>query len=156
GRPSTIMQLPEATGALVGLGALRQYEEWLKNLPLKREGAEISLNLEISPGAQQSVLALSAVGAGLLMPAVQKVRMAAGNAQGQNNLKQIALAMHNYNDAYNGKLPAHAIYSKDGKKPLLSWRVAILPFIEQDNLYQQFHLDEPWDSEHNKKLIPML
>src|SRR5207249_1280691 len=51
------------------------------------------------------------------------------------------------------QLPAHAIYSKDGKKPLLSWRVAILPFIEQDELYRQFHLDEPWDSEHNKKLI---
>jgi RNA polymerase sigma factor (sigma-70 family) len=38
-------------------------------------------------------------------------------------------------------------------KPLLSWRVAILPFIEQDNLYRQFRLDEPWDSEHNKKLL---
>jgi prepilin-type processing-associated H-X9-DG protein len=38
-------------------------------------------------------------------------------------------------------------------KPLLSWRVAILPFIEQDNLYKEFKLDEPWDSDHNKKLI---
>src|SRR5262249_41306492 len=35
---------------------------------------------------------------------------------------------------------------------LLSWRVAILPYIEQDNLYKQFHLDEPWDSDHNKRL----
>src|SRR6516164_4079520 len=56
---------------------------------------------------------------------------------------QIALAMHNYHDAYNG-LPAQAIYSKDGK-PLLSWRVAILPFIEEDNLYRQFKLNELWD-----------
>jgi len=38
-------------------------------------------------------------------------------------------------------------------KPLLSWRVAVLPYIEQDNLYKQFHLDEPWDSDHNKKLL---
>jgi prepilin-type processing-associated H-X9-DG protein len=38
-------------------------------------------------------------------------------------------------------------------KPLLSWRVAMLPFIEQDALYREFKLDEPWDSEHNKKLI---
>jgi len=68
-----------------------------------------------------------------------------------NNLKQIALAMHNYHDAYNG-LPAQAIYSKDGK-PLLSWRVAILPFIEEENLYRQFKLKEPWDSAHNKKLL---
>jgi Protein of unknown function (DUF1559) len=74
-------------------------------------------------------------------------------AQSANHLKQLALAMHNYNDAHRGKLPAHAIYSKDGKTPLLSWRVAILPFIEQGDLYNQFKLDEPWDSEHNRALI---
>jgi uncharacterized protein (TIGR03067 family) len=68
-----------------------------------------------------------------------------------NNLKQIALAMHNYHDTYK-RLPANAIYSKDGKA-LLSWRVAILPFIEENALYQEFKLDEPWDSEHNKKLL---
>jgi RNA polymerase sigma factor (sigma-70 family) len=38
-------------------------------------------------------------------------------------------------------------------KPLLSWRVAILPFLGEDNLYKQFKLDEPWDSAHNKKLL---
>lgn len=69
-----------------------------------------------------------------------------------NDLKQIGLAMHNYLSAY-GTFPPHAIYSKDGKTPLLSWRVAILPYLEQDDLYKQFKLDEPWDSEHNKKLI---
>jgi uncharacterized protein (TIGR03067 family) len=69
----------------------------------------------------------------------------------QNNLKQLALAMHNYHDTYNG-LPRQAILSKDGK-PLLSWRVAILPFIEENNLYQDFKLDEPWDSPANKKLL---
>src|SRR5262249_11860881 len=45
--------------------------------------------------------------------------------------------------------PAHAIYSKDGKTALLSWRVAILPFLNEEALYQQFKLDEPWDSTHN-------
>jgi hypothetical protein len=92
---------------------------------------------------------------GLLLPAVQKVREAAGRAKGQNNLKQIALAMHNYHDA-TGRLPAHALYAKDGKTPLLSWRVAILPYIEQDNLYKQFKLDEPWDGPNNKRLIPLM
>ena len=47
--------------------------------------------------------------------------------------------------------PPAAIVDKKGK-PLLSWRVSILPFIEQDNLYKQFHLDEPWDSKHNLPL----
>jgi len=156
GRPSSVMELPEASAALVGLGALRQYEDILKALPLKRDGNAISLALEITPEMHSNIVATSAIGIGLLLPAVQKVRMAAGGAQGANNLKQLALAMHNYNDVYAGKLPAHAIYSKDCKTPLLSWRVAILPYIEQDNLYREFHLDEPWDSEHNKKLIPMM
>jgi len=66
------------------------------------------------------------------------------------NLKNIVLAYHNYNDT-NGELPTNQL-SKDGK-PLLSWRVQILPFIEQDHVFKQFKLNEPWDSEHNKKLI---
>ena len=71
------------------------------------------------------------------------------NLKSQNNLKQIGLAFHAYHDTHN-KLPED-IKDKDGK-PILSWRVAILPFIEQDKLYKQFKLDEPWDSENNKKL----
>jgi len=68
----------------------------------------------------------------------------------KNNLKQLALAMIIHADA-NGVLPTD-IQSKDGK-PLLSWRVAILPYIEELALYNQFKQDESWDSEHNKKLI---
>jgi RNA polymerase sigma factor (sigma-70 family) len=71
--------------------------------------------------------------------------------QSQNNLKQFALAFHNYHDTFRFFPPA-AICDKAGK-PLLSWRVAILPFIEQDALYKEFHLDEPWDSDHNKKVL---
>src|SRR5207302_1956982 len=98
-----------------------------------------------------SALSMSGFSAALLLPAVQKVRMAAGRTRSANNLKQMALATINYADAF-GRAPAAAICDKNGK-PLLSWRVAILPFIEQDNLYKQFHLDEPWDSDHNKKLL---
>jgi RNA polymerase sigma factor (sigma-70 family) len=76
---------------------------------------------------------------------------AAARMVSQNNLKQIGIAMHNYHESF-GALPAHAIYSKEGK-PLLSWRVAILPYLDQDELYKEFHLDEPWDSEHNRKLL---
>jgi hypothetical protein len=90
----------------------------------------------------------------LAVPAVQKTREAARRNQSSNNLKQIALAMHNYHDTF-GRFPPHAKTDKQGK-PTLSWRVAILPFIEQDNLYRQFNLDEPWDSEHNKKLLEQM
>ncbi len=87
---------------------------------------------------------------GLLLPAVQSARSVARRMSSANNLKQIGLAMHNHHAAYRS-FPGN-IVSEDGK-PLLSWRVAILPFIDQLPLYQQFHLDEPWDSEHNIKLI---
>lgn len=69
-----------------------------------------------------------------------------------NNLKQMALALHNHQSAYD-YLPAAAAYrTKDGK-PGLSWRVALLPFLEQDNLFKRFKLDEPWNSEHNLALL---
>jgi prepilin-type processing-associated H-X9-DG protein len=69
---------------------------------------------------------------------------------GQNNIKQIALAFHNFESA-NAFFPQD-VKDKDGK-PILSWRVHILPYIEEDNLYKLFKLDEPWDSADNKKLI---
>jgi prepilin-type processing-associated H-X9-DG protein len=87
----------------------------------------------------------------LLLPAVQAAREAARRAQCVNNLKQIGLAMHNYQSTY-GVFPPAAAVGPDGK-PLLSWRVLILPYIEQDGLYQQFKLDEPWDSPNNKPLL---
>jgi hypothetical protein len=68
-----------------------------------------------------------------------------------DSLKQLALAIHFYHDVHK-QLPTHAIYSKDGK-PLLSWRVTVLPYVEQKALYQQFKLDEPWDSPHNIRLL---
>jgi prepilin-type processing-associated H-X9-DG protein len=88
---------------------------------------------------------------GLLLPAVQAAREAARRVSSSNNLKQIMLSLWNYESAYK-KLPGRMTKSKDGK-PLLSWRVMILPFLEENNLYNEFHLDEPWDSEHNLKLL---
>jgi prepilin-type processing-associated H-X9-DG protein len=93
----------------------------------------------------------SAVAIALLLPAVQSAREAARRVQCVNNLKQIGLAFHNYHAA-NNAFPRAAITDKQGK-PLLSWRVAILPYIEQQELYNKFKLDEPWDSPHNKALL---
>ncbi|MGE3803703.1 MAG: DUF1559 domain-containing protein [Gemmataceae bacterium] len=70
------------------------------------------------------------------------------------NLRQIALAIHNYASTYD-KLPPCA-FSVPGEKPLLSWRVALLPFLEQRQLFKSFKLDERWDSPHNKKLIEQM
>ncbi|HLW66230.1 MAG TPA: DUF1559 domain-containing protein, partial [Gemmataceae bacterium] len=91
-----------------------------------------------------------------------RVQEEAERKQHVNNLKQVVLAMHNYADTHGGHLPGRAGFGgkeaklEFGKKPLLSWRVYLLPFVEQGNLFQQFHLDEPWDSEHNKKFIAQI
>jgi hypothetical protein len=74
--------------------------------------------------------------------------------QTQNRLHELMVCMHNYHDMY-GALPAHASYSADGK-PLLSWRVHLLPLLGRDDLYRQFRLDEPWDSAHNRALIDQM
>lgn len=65
----------------------------------------------------------------------------------RNNLKQIGLALHNYYDTFRSLPPAQ------GKGTGLSWRVHILPYVEQAPLYQQFKLDEPWNSPHNMRLV---
>jgi len=87
----------------------------------------------------------------LLLPAVQSAREAARRAQSMNNMKQLGLAVHNYHDTFKG-MPAAYSATQDGR-PLLSWRVHILPYLDQQPLYEQFHFDEPWDSEHNRGLI---
>jgi hypothetical protein len=91
----------------------------------------------------------------LLLPAVAAAREAARKMSSSNNLKQIALALRIYHNTY-GHFPT-GVY-KDGK-PLLSWRVQILPFMEQDPLYNAFHMDEAWNSPHNlplsKQIVPV-
>jgi type II secretory pathway pseudopilin PulG len=139
--------------------ALGRYQQRLMNEITKtymptREGSKLFVFHLESDGGPQNVAAVTAVSGilvALLLPAVQAAREAARRNTSMNNLKQIMLAMHNYYDSRKS-FPAHAGYSADGK-PLLSWRVHILPYLEQQALYEQFHLDEPWDSAHNSKLI---
>ncbi len=82
---------------------------------------------------------------------INSVRGAVYGAQTLNNMKQIALALMNY-ESSRGRFPAAATMTAD-RKPGLSWRVAILPFIGESNLHKQFRLNEPWDSPHNKALV---
>jgi hypothetical protein len=85
---------------------------------------------------------------------VGSARTAASKTRSSNNLKQIGLALHNYHDTYKRFPPAYT--TDDEGKPLLSWRVLILPFAEEEDLYKQFHLDEPWDSPHNRQLVDFM
>jgi hypothetical protein len=94
---------------------------------------------------------LDALAGKVVMPAINAAKGTSFRMQSITNLKQLALAMFS-REVQDQHFPAHAIYSKDGK-PLLSWRVYLLPQLDQMDLFRQFHLDEPWDSEHNKPLI---
>src|SRR3712207_6392352 len=87
------------------------------------------------------VIAIIAILIALLVPAVQKVRDAAARAQCQNNLKQIGVALHNYHDANktfpaggHSVPPAASINDQDG----LNWAIEILPYIEQQALFNQY------------------
>lgn len=73
-------------------------------------------------------------------------------AKDRGNLKVIGNTMFAYSESNGGHFPPAAICDANGK-PLLSWRVAILPYADEGELYKQFKLDEPWDSAHNKTLI---
>lgn len=92
--------------------------------------------------------------AALLIPAVSSAREAARRMQCSNNLKQLGLAMHNYHDVYK-RLPAAFVADDDGK-PMHSWRVAILPFIEQQMLFDQYNFNEPWDSPNNMRVAEQM
>ena len=92
--------------------------------------------------------------AALLLPAIQAAREAARRAQCTNNLKQIAIALHSYHDVY-GSFPPAYLADSDGK-PMHSWRVLILPFIEEQGLYTRYNFDEPWDGPNNSLLAAQI
>jgi hypothetical protein len=116
---------------------------------------QIVPNLTPKVEKNQAVLVLDEAGVKalfeLLQPPLEQARLASKRSQSANNLKQIGLAMHGYHDVHKTFPPA-AQCDQNGK-PLLSWRVLILPYLDAQNLFRQFHLDEPWDSPHNKALI---
>lgn len=84
--------------------------------------------------------------------ALEKLKETATRSRSQNNLKQLAIAVHSHHDAL-GRFPFQGVPAPNGNNPKLSWRVTILPYIEELQLYNEFKLNEAWDSEHNKKLI---
>lgn len=72
----------------------------------------------------------------------------------KNNLRRIGLALHNYHDKY-GSFPPAFLADSEGR-PMHSWRVLILPFLDQTPLYNQYRFDEPWNGPHNSQLHDQL
>jgi hypothetical protein len=128
---------------------LSEFEFAFTAARVERQGKEVHVQLalksDVSTNIGEQLVGIDELGD-------ENFREKAARAQSDNNLRQLAFAMHNFAARNFGELPPVAILRADGK-PLLSWRVAILPYIEKSNLYLGFKLDEPWDSEHNKKLL---
>jgi hypothetical protein len=105
------------------------------------------------PTTLSSILLIT-VGLGLLIvllvPAVKSARQASLRVQCMNNLKQIQLALLNYESA-NGSMPPAYIADAQGK-PMHSWRVLILPYLGETALYNRYNLSEPWNGPNNSKL----
>ena len=98
-------------------------------------------------------LATVGVAAALLLPAVQQARGAARKSVSKNNLKQMAIAMHNYHDTHKS-FPQGTHPNEDLKtEKRLSWMAEILPFIEEAPRYDQIDFDKAWDSDANSELL---
>lgn len=84
-----------------------------------------------------------------LIPVIASTRAAARRVESANRMRQLAIGMHNYHDS-NGHFPPPVLISDSGKK--YSWRVALLPYIDENQIFEQYRFDEDWNSEHNRKL----
>lgn len=133
-----LAQMPEIDREAPGL------RDVLKQIPVQVNSSQVSMEISEDNGQVGKIV-------DALAEPVRAARAAAKRTQSMNNMKQIMLALHNYYDVNRG-FPLRATVDEEGN-PLLSWRVHLLPYLEQAALYEQFHLDEPWNSEHNKALI---
>jgi hypothetical protein len=117
-------------------------------------GMGIGMILLLVFGIGACILCVPAILIALLVPAVQKVREAAARTQTMNNMKQIALAAHNHHDMTK-MLPSPKMQPQQpgGPAPDLSWRVTILPFIEQQAIFQTFDKTNAWDHPNNARFM---
>jgi len=94
------------------------------------------------------VIAIIAILIGLLLPAVQKVREAAARMKCGNNLKQLALAIHNYESALSVYPPAGS-YVKTVSRKSFALPMVVLPYVEQENLHRLYDFTKPYDDAFN-------
>jgi hypothetical protein len=128
-------------------GLLRQFLPEVKN-------DRLVFLLEDDPKNQATIKPVAILGfaGGLIIPAIQSIqppRISDRKLQCSANMKQIVIAFHHYHVSHKEFPPLYTV-DKNGN-PLHSWRVLILPYIEQNALFESIRLDEPWDSEYNKQ-----
>ncbi|HIF00004.1 MAG TPA: DUF1559 domain-containing protein [Fuerstia sp.] len=108
----------------------------------------------LAPGGGDQIAAFIPMLPMMIGPMMQQAQSAAQAAQPQDNLKNMGLALHNFHDLY-GRFPKSTSRNESGDA-LLSWRVHLLPFLGHEDLYDQFALEEPWDSTTNRPLAEQM
>ncbi len=142
---SILAAIPSLILGLLAIKEIRQSNGLLRGTGLAISGILLSL---LGIAATVVVFLL------LLIPAIQAARNAALVARSSNNLKQIGLGLHNYHDMFKS-FPLAG--SEDKSLGIgLSWRVRLLPYMEQQALYERFDFNQPWDSPQNKALISQM
>ncbi len=123
---------------------LPKLSKWLKGIELNANGNTISMDASNDDFATM----VSSLG----QPITQLLKVQKYSEE-TGRLRTIALGLLKYEEKHGTFPPAYSVDAKG--KPLHSWRVLILPYIEQRNLYNEFRMDEPWDSEHNLKVAQL-
>jgi hypothetical protein len=150
--------LPEALALAGAVGFLRHLDGALEKATLGQDGsavwAKASSDLFGAQGTSVALVTLVTALGRTANATFQYVGNRVGGPAGDPGLTALHAALERYHKD-KGHYPPPAILAKDGT-PLLSWRVALLPYLDEEALYKEFRLDEPWDSLHNKKLLARL
>ena len=176
--PAGIQQFPEAVGLILASAGLKQLDTLLGAMPITAKGNSVHATLELDsilPGGSTAIsIAVVATAIGVAIENADRGQSRSFTSasydwsERERNLATVAKAIEKYRKD-KGHYPPPAILDKDGK-PTLSWRVAILPYMDNvyintsvyepgqrtpspKELYEMFKLDEPWDGPNNKKLI---
>jgi len=149
-----------ATKAIVEVRSLRCGEKLnqREGLPVKNENEDLERATEQNVSSSSmpllaKVILFVIVGLiliGMLLPANQQIRGPHRRPPCQNNLRQLSLAMIHYESQHMHFLPSYV--ADENGKPMHSWRVLLLPYLEQQELYDRYDMDEPWDGPNNSKL----
>jgi hypothetical protein len=152
--------------AMLGIGALRQLDKLLATLPLLRKEQNLHLKLELPMPNSSTTAFFSLTSFSAVMTMGMRANMAfaniadnIGSAKGKDDpeaarRKKMVAAFEAYHAKHGTYPPAFSV--DKNQQPLLSWRVHLLPYLGEEELYSQFKLDEPWDSRHNKRLLRQL
>lgn len=129
----------------------KQLQRILDGVKVELTDKRLDVTASIDPSGAK------AIAEGVILPELELAQHRIRLLVQKNKLHQVSIAMHNYYARF-GSLPVanDSIKRDEHGKPLLSWRVHLLPFLEQHELYARFKLDEPWDSPHNRQLIPKM